>query len=229
MARKASADVAPATAIANIPGVTQFTYTELQRAFDHFNRELFGGRLPQALIVLHRKKNAYGYFWAGRFSTRADESVLDEISLNPSLIRGRDDRAALSTLVHEMVHLEDQHFGKPPKNGYHGKSWAGMMDKVGLCPSDTAKPGGKRTGPKVSHYIVEGGPFDLACATLLKDGFTLPYMERDFSEQEKRRAAAKKASKTKFCCPTCDAQAWGKPTLMVNCAECDELMLAEEK
>jgi predicted SprT family Zn-dependent metalloprotease len=213
----------------NIPAPTQHTYTELQRAYDHFNKALFDGRLPHCLIVLHRKKNAYGYFWAGMWDTREGGAKLDEIALNPSLIRRRTDREALSTLVHEMVHLEQQHFGKPGKNGNHNREWGTLMDRIGLAPSSTGAPGGKRTGTKVSHYIVDGGLFDAACAELLKDGFVLPYMERAISDEERNRAKAKRASKTKFCCPTCDAAAWGKPTLLVMCGECDEMMIAEEK
>ena len=36
----------------------------LQDAYDFFNKELFGGKLPACIILLHRKKNAHGYFWA---------------------------------------------------------------------------------------------------------------------------------------------------------------------
>jgi hypothetical protein len=34
---------------------TQETYSALQTAYEHFNRELFGGALPECLITLQRK------------------------------------------------------------------------------------------------------------------------------------------------------------------------------
>jgi hypothetical protein len=42
----------------------------LQTAYDYFNTELFGGRLPQVLITLQRKKGARGYFSPNRFCGR---------------------------------------------------------------------------------------------------------------------------------------------------------------
>jgi hypothetical protein len=32
---------------------------------------------------------------------------------------------SLSTLVHEMAHLQQNHFGKSSRTGYHNKEWAG--------------------------------------------------------------------------------------------------------
>ena len=40
-----------------------------------------------------------------------------------------------------MTHLEQAHFGKPSRNGYHNKEWADLMERVGLMPSDTGAPG----------------------------------------------------------------------------------------
>jgi hypothetical protein len=122
-----------------------------------------------------------------------------------------------------MTHLEQQHFGKPGKDGYHNKEWGGLMDAVGLEPTSTGMPGGARTGKKVTHMIVAGGPFDLACAQFLAQGhdlswFTLPPM-----------AKAKKPdlSKVKHCCPECDAKVWGKLGIRVFCGDCDVQMLAD--
>lgn len=206
---------------------TALTFDALQTAFTFFNDELFAGKLPACIILLHRKKNAHGYFWAERFGTKDSKTKIDEIALNPTTMRDRDDRITLSTLVHEMTHLEQQHFGKPAKGGYHNAEWAKMMDAVGLVPSTTGKAGGSRTGPKCSHYILEGGVFDVACAKLLKTGLSLPYSERRFTAPEKARAKKQRASKTKFTCPDCDAACWGKPSLNVICGECEIPMEAE--
>jgi hypothetical protein len=108
-----------------------------------------------------------GYFAHERFENRADQSTTDEIALNPKHILQRPPEATLSTLVHEMVHLRQHHFGNPGRGRYHNKQWGDMMSAIGLEPSSTGKPGGKRTGDRVSHWIVAGGPFDVACKAFL--------------------------------------------------------------
>ena len=119
--------------------------------------------------------------WPGAriFLATADGQESDEIALNPRDIRTRPLINVLSTVVHEMVHLAQHHFGKPSRNGYHNRQWATAMKAIGLQPSDTGEPGGRETGQQVSHYVVPGGPFDLACQELLADGFTLPWGDVD--------------------------------------------------
>jgi len=41
------------------------------------------------------------------------------------------------------------------------------MESIGLMPSDTGSEGGKRTGPKMTHYIIPGDLFDTAADQLL--------------------------------------------------------------
>ena len=149
---------------------TEEIYSALNTAYDHFNAELFADRLPACVIVMHRKKGAYGYFWSEQWSDGTESA--DEIALNPDLMRSRPIAETLSTLVHEMCHLEQAHFGKPSRNGYHNKQWADMMDAVGLAPHNVKEPS-KRTGQSCSHKITEGGAFDTQCAALINDGFEL--------------------------------------------------------
>src|SRR5271167_1872363 len=104
------------------------TYSSLDAAYDHFNRELFSGQLPPCLITMQRHKGAYGYFSGNRFASLANpEEVTDEIALNPATFAARTPTQILSTLVHEMVHLWQHHGRKPSRNGYHNKEWAGQM------------------------------------------------------------------------------------------------------
>src|SRR5271170_3311769 len=124
------------------PNPTTKTYTSLDDAFAFFNARLFDGRLPACLITMQRSKSAYGYFAGGRFGTKDGKEVTDEIALNPSHFRDRSTEQSLSTLAHEMAHLEQHHFGKPSRAGYHNKQWAGMS-----APSDgrTPPPCGRAT------------------------------------------------------------------------------------
>src|ERR1700761_4480169 len=117
------------------------TYTSLDAAYEHFNRELFDGQLPPCLITMQRHKGAYGYFHGERFANLDDpEEVTDEIALNPATFAARTPPDILSTLVHEMFHLWQHHHGKPSRSGYHNAEWAGKMRAVGLIPSDTGEP-----------------------------------------------------------------------------------------
>ena len=199
---------------------TTRNYTELTAAYDHFNVELFEGRLPPCLITMQRKNKALGYFAGGRFGTRDGQEITDEIALNPTHFQGSTVEDVLSTLVHEMTHLEQHHFGKPSRPGYHDKKWAGLMRTVGLIPSSTAAPGGKEVGQKMSHYIEAGGRFERSCGGLIGKGFVLAYVELSGDEAGKKKKAA---SKTKYTCPECQANAWAKPGTALICGACYEL------
>jgi len=217
--------VVPYEAIAGTP--TAVTYNDLNRAYAFFNERLFGDRLPPCLITLQRYKRARGYFCGERFTSKHGE-VLDEIALNPEHFT-RTAREILSTLVHEMVHLEQKHFGKEPTKAYHNKQWATFMKAVGLHPSDTGEPGGKETGRFVSHYIVEGGPYDVAFAELERQGFTDLFFDHvRESDEAKAKRKKKNASKTKFVCETCELQAWAKPSASLWCGECQTAMTPED-
>lgn len=206
---------------------TRRTYANLTDAYDFFNERLFAGALPPCLITMQRKAKAYGFFAGQRFGDRDGKEVTDEIALNPTHFRNRSNTETLSTLVHEMVHLQHQHFGKPSRTGYHNKEWADLMRKVGLIPSDTGAPGGKTTGQRVSHYVEPGGRFAAACAELEGTGFAVPYVEL-WSEEAAAKGKTKAASKTKYTCPDCAANAWAKPATKLICGECSQPMASDD-
>jgi hypothetical protein len=156
---------------------TRQTYHELQWAYDHFNRVLFDGQLPACLITLQREKATFGYFSSKRFA-RSDGQITDEIALNPAYFAVVPLVETLQTLVHEMCHLWQSRFGTPGRVRYHNEEWAGKMEGLGLMPSSTGKPGGKRTGDHMGDYAIEGGAFLAACAVLLTESFTLSWYDR---------------------------------------------------
>jgi predicted SprT family Zn-dependent metalloprotease len=191
---------------------TKQTYDSFDEAYKFFNKRLFNGRLPDCLITVRPHRGAYGYFSFERFGSRNRKETRDEIAMNIKHFKQRSPRETLSTLAHEMVHLEQYHFGKPSRGGYHNKEWAGMMERIGLKPSDTAAPGGKRTGQRVSHYVMKGGPFDRAFA---ERKFTIPYFDR-VGETETTR----KKRKTAYTCQVCEDTVWGKPNVQPHCGKC---------
>jgi predicted SprT family Zn-dependent metalloprotease len=192
---------------------TKRTYDDFDDAYAYFNKRLFGGRLPPCLITVRPHRGGYGYFSSERFASRDGKEIHDEIALNIRYFEKRTPCEILSTLVHEMVHLEQAHFGSPSRNGYHNREWAQLMERVGLMPSDTGTPGGKRTGQRMAHYIVPDGPFDKA---MHARSFTVPYYDR-VGENEITR----KKRKVTYTCPSCEDKVWGKQDVQVHCGKCD--------
>lgn len=200
------------------------TYAGLDKAFNHFNERLFENRLPPVLFTLTRKRGAHGYFWAEQFKHREDGDSTHEIALNPNTM-DRTLEAVLSTLVHEMTHLEQEEFGTPGKKGHHNREWVQLMLRVGLIPSDTGEPGGKQTGRKMTHYIDPMGVFVDALQELTDTGFDLPY----FTAPVVTDGAKKKdLSKVKRECPCCEAKAWAKQGMRIICGDCEQDMIEEE-
>ncbi len=112
------------------------------------------------------------------------------------------------------------------------------MERVGLIPSDTGAEGGRRTGVRVSHYIQPDGAFAHACADLVARGIDITFVDRWATQaakagvesppnrKEQARRLSKATSKTRFSCPVCEANAWGKPNLRIDCRPCGQPMIA---
>jgi hypothetical protein len=196
-------------------------YNAFERAYGWFNARLFAGGLPPCLITLQRHPNSRGYYWHDAFRARRGKARTAEIALNPDAFTARTDQQILSTLVHEMVHLWQAHFGTPGRGRYHNEEWAKRMEAVGLMPSDSGEPGGRRTGDHMTHYVVRGGRFQRAWAALYRTGFRL-HWQTDVSARPGRAGGrGKDPSKRKFTCPNCGINAWGAASLAgkLMCAE----------
>lgn len=164
---------------------TEEAYAELQHAYDFYNRELFGAQLPPCLITFQRQKKTFGYFSKNRFGRR-DGRTTDEIALNPEYFAVVPMIEVLQTLVHEMTHLWQEHFGKPSRSCYHNVQWASQMESIGLMPSDTGLPGGKRIGQSIADYCIVGGAFEQATKRLLTTGFAITWLDRYPAEPPSR-------------------------------------------
>lgn len=199
---------------------SKVVYDSLYEAFDHFNAELFDGALEVPMIVLHRKRGAHGYFWNQMW--QAGDDARPEIALSPESM-GRGPKEVLATLVHEMVHQWDAVYGNVPSYG-HGKTWADKMEQVGLTPTATGKPGGKKTGRKVTHMIDAGGPFEVAYAALIAKGkIDLSWVGKNSGVGQRKRDE----SKVPHVCPCCQTKVWGKRGIRVRCEPCDERLVAQ--
>ena len=201
------------------------SYLTLEIAYGHFNEALFSGELPTCLITMQRHKGAYGYFHGARLAHHeAPDQLVDEIALNPAGFEGRSTAEILSTLVHEMAHLWQYHYGKPGRGAYHNREWAEKMREIGLTPKSLDQSKADGTGQKVTHTIDVRGKFLQACEDLMEEhGRTVLYRDRLTQEPATK---AKAASKTKYTCPACQLNAWAKPGVNLVCGDCSEPMTA---
>jgi len=215
-------------------------YQQLQRAYDAFNEALFSGHLPPCLITLQRQKHVMGYFSRARF-VGDDGRQTDEIALNPEFFGKEALLEVLQTIAHEMCHLWQGHFGKPGRGSYHNKEWADKMESIGLIPSDTGKPGGKRTGDKMADYAAENGLFLKVVKRLMVDEFNIPWADRRApaamalmptgsgalaagaeGAEGAEAPAPTSRGKTKYShrCSEDALNLWGKPGLAIMCGTC---------
>jgi hypothetical protein len=207
---------------------TSATYDSLLLAYKFMNEHLFANALPACLITLQRETHTFGYFCHKRFTY--DKNVkqsTDEIALNPQYFRasGRDDRMVVSTLVHEMCHLWQHHFGKPGRARYHNKEWANKMRSPGRFAKifDKLKKKGFALEwieyPPSIQQALATGKLDLSEVTAALTASTKsggPSMPRKVDK-----------SKLKYTCPKCGLNAWAKTGANLMCGDCDEAMIYE--
>ncbi len=193
-------------------------FSAYEGAFNYFNEALFGGKLSPLMLNFSRKAQSKGFYCPGAWRRGMKEAAVAELSLNPDVL-DRPARDALSTLVHEMCHHWQFCFGKPSRRGYHNKEWATKMIEIGLHPSDTGAPGGNTVGQHMTHYIVDGAPFDRSFSAIPQE-ILLPWTSAGSMEAAKKKRQARQ--KTSYACPVCEAKVWGKPGLSILCGECQE-------
>jgi len=104
------------------------------------------------------------------------------------------------------------------------------MKAIGLCPSSTGKAGGEETGDCMSHYIVPGGPFEVAAQELLMSGFAITWTEKPPEATEAPIEGAegpegpgqelkkpKSGKRVKYTCPVCRLNAWARHRIQLVC------------
>lgn len=205
--------------------ITEKQYKTLDDAFKYFNDKLFDGKLPDILITLQRKARTNGYHHFEKFEDRKSKNKITEIALNPDSFADRTDQEILSTLVHELCHHWQWSFGSPVRAGYHDKEWASKMNEIGLMPTSTGEVGGRQTGQRMTHVIVEGGKFETACGAFLTRGSALYLNSVVVPKETKER----KKTREKFTCPRCHQSAWAKKTAKLACGNCIQPMIIEEE
>lgn len=100
-----------------------------------------------------------------------------ELAINSKVIDGVSLLTLFQTIVHEQCKLYNLLKGGGCRHGYHDKKWAETMESVGLIPSHNGRPGGRKTGQRMSSYIDKDGLFFSSCISLLKAGFALDWVD----------------------------------------------------
>lgn len=184
----------------------------LQGAYDYFNQHLFDGTLSPVIFNAVWSNKTHGYVAPDRWTDREGQTRIHELSMTPNT-SSRPPIEVYSTLVHEMCHIWQIDHGTPSRNGYHNTEWADKMEEVGLMPSSTGQVGGKRTGQRMTHYIVEGRFKDLF--EQMPQEFITPFIGIPPTERKKT------SKKTKYTCPHGDSF-WGKPGIIAECQVCGD-------
>jgi len=197
--------------------------------YNFFKDELFDKPLPPVIFTLNENAHSRGYF-------RSDARVKDtnkfavQINISPSTLL-LPPIEVFGTLVHEMCHSWHCVYGKPGWWGYHNMEFAEIMEKRGLVCSHSGKPGGRKVGKKMRHYIEPYGLFANAFENLpdcCRIPFT-PNVNYGNPAQSPNKLPVPKPkidlSKTKYTCRGCGAAAWGKPTLHLICGQCNDRMI----
>jgi predicted SprT family Zn-dependent metalloprotease len=206
--------------------LTKEFYDSLQYAYDYFNEKLFDSELPsQTLITLNRKTNVLGYYKRNAFTNKDCENIC-EIALNPDGFN-RPIKEVLSTLVHDMCHLLCDVRGYVSRKGHHSKQWCALMkDLCGLQPV-SCKSGEDFNdgGAKMTHRILDGDIFDLACDELLEEiTFDLTNIVEIKEKKEK------KITKFIYICPECHEEVTAKKdNLTLICGSCSVEMKMEDQ
>jgi hypothetical protein len=231
--------------------ITTVQFKTLDDLYRFYNSALFNGKLADCIVNMSRHNGSYGFFAAQRWrpAENGENRRIHEISLNPDYL-DRPSPEWHATFVHEMVHLWQEDCGRPSRAAYHNKEWAAKMEALGLIPSDTGKPGGKKTGQNVHHYINREGRFIRVFNRLNAETLEAPRLkylpayphpepknrkrgetgwktapggpqnETKTGNEHNEEDAAGKYNSKTKYCCPCGNNVWGKPTLNIICGAC---------
>lgn len=152
---------------------TRQLYEHVSAIARHFNRRLFEDALPAPLFTLKRGLGALGHFNASRWFAK-DGEVVAEIALNPVLFGQHTWLQLMQTIAQQQCYLWQHCYGEPSRPGYHNAEWADKMECIGLMPSSTGQPGGRRTGQRMAAYPIAKGSFIRACVELASEELSAP-------------------------------------------------------
>ncbi len=207
--------------------------TAFQNSFDYLNSTLFGGILQTPMLSLTRNANILGgYFVAEKWIK--NRAKVSEIALNANLMQSKDIVHLMGVLVHEMIHLWQHYHGKKTRNGYHNQEFASKAHDLGLKNINVKEPT-KCTGQNCTQAIIREGATWNAVVKLPEDCF-FPYLTENLGSPDPQEPGApptpqptKQGQRTKYTCPICGANVWGKAGLVLSCVLCNQNLIEQLK
>ena len=193
-------------------------YKILQDIYDYFNSCFFDNQLPEIVFIINYRKNQsnLGYFHPTKL--KQGDKLMSIISLNPDRF-DRENIEIIATLVHEMCHV--WHFycceKKLKSNGYHDRLWGQKMESIGLTPSNTGEPGGKKTGRNIHHIIEKNGQFEIKAKQFIAKHNNIFLFQGIANLKEKSVA---NRNKIKYTC-SCGIKLYSQPDLEAICKKCN--------
>jgi hypothetical protein len=159
--------------MSNIP--TKEQAEAFMMIYKYMNEKLFSGILPDIMLSMTKEsRTVCGYFSPNTWVKK--DRITHEIVINRIHETNIIPEMIVQTLVHEMVHLWQFEYGNPSRNGYHNLEWANKMESIGLIPSSTGEPGGKKCGQRMADYVEKGGKFSSAYDAMPKE-YLLPWYD----------------------------------------------------
>lgn len=123
------------------------------------------------------------------------------INLNVYVLRDGEDAA--ETLAHEMVHLFQDHVGRPSERNYHSEEFHARMAEYGIRTEGVTGRHVGYTSGRWQAWLVENEDLRL-------EQYKLPGMDRRASRKVQ-----------KWACPTCGVSVRSRRRLNLLCIDCD--------
>jgi len=195
---------------------------QLRAAYILMNDRLFSASLPGCELRFSTRPGSEGHYQPATVVGRHDAG-LDLICVSAS----QSVQKIFESLAHQMCHQYRQYRGNPPRRAYHDQAWAKKMIEIGLQPSDTAAPGGRTTGQRMSHYLLECSPLSELIKELVSQGHDLSLLVEGLSTRSNgeilQQKGTKPWSRTKYACPACGRSVLGGDRLNLICGDCNRL------
>lgn len=198
--------------------------TELYKAFQLFNKELYNNELPEPSILIQNrgnKKNVMGWCTTSKEwnDTINKEKKYEIAIISDYLYRGM--LPVLSTLLHEMAHLYDLQNGiqDVSRSGtYHNKNFKTVAESHGLLIEHDKGIGWSLSKLQSSTIdLIKKSNINEEAFSLIK---IIPKVNDD-EEGEEGEDTKSKSSTRKYVCPKCGNIIRASKEVNVICGDCN--------
>jgi predicted SprT family Zn-dependent metalloprotease len=205
----------------------------LQKLYDALNKGLFDESLPRPMLLFSRNANIIGGYFSPDKWTDDNGNLIHEIALNANVLSGGDLPKIVMILAHEMIHLEQHHTNQAPRPGYHDRNFAARCRSIGIIPKG---PDGKETGQALGGEIELGGRLETLLAEL-PDEILFPWLPKELPNPDSQLGpptpgqapppppVQRPGTRSKYSCPVCGINVWGKHGLSILCATDNQLLI----